>query len=407
MTDTLVQTHPKEPIVLGRPARWNVVVRFGELALKKGNRRWFMQKLRGNVERALSGLPVSDITIRPNRCFIRVDDVSAWPEIRQRLSRVTGVKHFSLALVVPPDIEAIKEAYTILAPERPESFRVKARRGDKHFPLKSPEIANEIGQWIKDRTGARVDLTNAELTFGVDVQKEGVFTYVNQVDGPGGLPVGTAEGKVMVLLSGGIDSPVAAYRLLKRGCKVELVHFTSYPFVDRSSWDKCRTIAQHLAKYQYEVYLHVVPLGEVQQRIVVAVPAKYRILMYRRMMFRIAERLAERFRSMALVTGESLGQVGSQTLSNMTSVERAVTIPVLRPLIGEDKLEIVDDAQRLGTYETSIEPDMDCCQYLVPQKVATTSTPDELSKIESAFDVEELVELALAGEETEVFRWPE
>jgi thiamine biosynthesis protein ThiI len=394
--------------VLGQPARWNVVVRFGELALKKGNRRWFMQKLRGNVERTLAGLPVSDITIRPNRCFVRVDDVSAWLEIRERLARVPGVKHFSLALVVRPDMEAIKEAYTILAPaEPPESFRVKVQRGDKKFPLRSPEIAVEIGQWIKDRTGARVDLRNGELTFGIDVQKEGVFTYVEQVQGPGGLPVGTAEGKVLVLLSGGIDSPVAAYRLLRRGCKVELVHFTSYPFVDRSSWDKCRTLAQHLAKYQYETRLHVIPLGEVQQRIVVAVPPKYRILMYRRMMLRVAERLAEKYRCQALVTGESLGQVGSQTLSNLTSVERVVTIPVLRPLIGMDKLEIVDEAQRLGTYETSIEADMDCCQYLVPPSVATKSTPNELADVESAFEVEELVGLALAGEETEVFRWPE
>lgn len=406
MTQTLTYSHPQEPVVLGRPARWNVVVRFGELALKKGNKRWFMQKLRGNVEKSLSGLPVSDITIRPNRCFVRVDDVSAWPDIRERLARVAGVKHFSLALVVPPEMEAIKEAYAILAPENPESFKVKAQRGDKTFPLRSPEIANEIGQWIKDRTGARVDLRNAELTFGVDVQKEGVFTYIEQVDGPGGLPIGTAEGKVLVLLSGGIDSPVAAYRLVKRGCVVELVHYTSYPFVDRSSWDKCRTLAQHLAQYQFEMRLHVVPLGEVQQRIVVAVPPRYRILMYRRMMLRIAERLAERFRAMALVTGESLGQVGSQTLSNMTSVERAVTIPVLRPLIGSDKHEIVEEAQGLGTYETSIEQDMDCCQYLVPPKVATTSTPAELVEVESGFDVEELVHLALAGIETEVFKWP-
>jgi thiamine biosynthesis protein ThiI len=366
-----------------------------------------MQKLRSNVERTLTGLPVSDITIRPNRCFVQVYDVSAWPEISGRLANVPGVNHFSLALVVPPDIEAIKEAYTILAPKDPKSFRVRAQRGDKRFPLTSQEIETDVGQWIKDRTGARVDLTNAELTFGVDVQKEGVFTFVEQIDGPGGLPVGTAEGKVVVLLSGGIDSPVAAYRLLKRGCKVELVHFTSYPLVDMSSWDKCRTLAQVLAKYQYEVTLRVVPLGEVQQRIVIGVPSRYRILMYRRMMLRIGERIAKSHHCQAIVTGEALGQVGSQTLTNLVSVEGAIETPVLRPLIGLDKHEIINEARHLGTYETSIEPDMDCCQYLMPPKVATSSTPEELAEVESNLDIEELVELAMGGISNETFCWPD
>ena len=407
MSETITISHPQEPVVLGRTARWHIVVRFGEIALKKGNKRWFMQRLRENVKRTLTGLPVSDITIRPNRCFVQVDDVSAWPEISERLANVPGVKHFSLALVVKPDIEAIKEAYVILAPEDPKSFRVRARRGDKQFPLHSKEIENIVGQWIKDRTGARVDLSNGDLTFGVDVQKEGAFTFVEQIDGPGGLPVGTAAGKVVVLLSGGIDSPVAAYRLLKRGCKVELVHFTSYPLVDMSSWDKCRTLAQVLAKYQYEVNLHIVPLGEVQQRIVVAVPARYRILMYRRMMLRIGERLSRKLRCQAIVTGEALGQVGSQTLTNLVSIESAIETPVLRPLIGLDKHEIIDEARHLGTYETSIEPDMDCCQYLMPPKVATSSSPEELAEVEGDLDIEELVGMALDGVSVEGFRWPD
>ena len=398
---------PQEPMVLGRTARWHIVVRFGEISLKKGNKPWFMQRLRDNIERTLTGLPVSDITIRPNRCFVQVDDVSAWPEISERLARVPGVKHFSLSLVVPPDVEAIKEAYAILAPEDPKSFRVRAQRGNKKFPLRSQEIEVEVGQWIKDRTGARVDLTNAELTFGVDVQKEGIFTFVEQINGAGGLPVGTAQGKVVVLLSGGIDSPVAAYRLLKRGCRLELVHFTSYPFVDRSSWDKCRTLAEVLAKYQYDVKLHVVPLGEVQQRIVVAVPARYRILMYRRMMLRIGERIAGTTRCQAIVTGESLGQVGSQTLTNLVSVEDAIETPVLRPLIGLDKHEIIDEAQKLGTYETSIEPDMDCCQYMMPTKVATSSSPRELAELEGDLDIEELMGLAMDGISVETFHWPD
>jgi thiamine biosynthesis protein ThiI len=394
------------PQVSGRAARWRVIVRFGEIALKKGNRGWFMRRLRANVERALRGLPVSNITIRPNRCFVDVHDVTAWEEIRSRLSRVFGVTGFSLALEIPRDLEAMKEAYDLLVPEAPASFRVRAKRGDKRFPLTSQDIERELGRWILERTGAKVDLEHAELTYGVEVQQEAAFCFVERDRGPGGLPVGTA-GKVAVLLSGGIDSPVAAYRMMKRGCEVVFVHFTSFPFTDASSWDKSRVLIRTLTGYQYRSKLYAVPLGEVQQRIVVAVPAQYRILMYRRMMLRIAEEIARREGCQALVTGESIGQVGSQTLSNMTSIETAVEMTVLRPLIGMDKQEIITEARHVGTYETSIEPDMDCCQFLVPPRVATHSTPEKLAEMEQGFDVDELERMGVEGAEVEEFEWPE
>jgi thiamine biosynthesis protein ThiI len=391
---------------MGRPAGWRVIVRFSEIALKKGNRRWFMQRLRHNVEHALKGLPVWDVRIRPNRCFVRVGDINAWAEIRERLRTVPGIKTFSLALEIPTDIEAMKQAFSLLAPkELPQTFRVRAKRGDKRFPMKSPEVESVLGQWIRETTGMKVDLREAELTFGIEVQKEGTFAFVNQEEGVAGLPVGTA-GRVAVLLSGGIDSPVAAYRMLRRGCQVELVHFTSFPFTDRSSWDKCRALAEILTRYQFQTRLHIVPLGEAQQRIVVATPPRYRVLMYRRLMLRIAEEIATRQRCQALVTGESIGQVGSQTLSNITSVEKAVEMTVLRPLIGMDKQEITEEATRIGTYHVSIEPDMDCCQYLVPKRVATESTPEELAEVERAFDVEELKRVALEATQVEEFRWP-
>lgn len=406
MTTQKLQSPLNDVRVLGQPARWRVIVRFGEIALKKGNRRWFMQRLRDNVRHALAGLPVSDVTIRPNRCFALVHDVAAWEEIRQRLSRVFGVIGFSLALEIPPSLEAMKEAYDLLVQDVPTTFRVRVKRGDKRFPMNSQEIEREIGRWIQERTGAKVDLVRGELTFGIEIQREGAFAFVERDSGPGGLPVGTSS-RVAALLSGGIDSPVAAYRMMRRGCPAELVHFTSFPFTDASSWDKCRTLARLLTLYQYDTKLHVVPLGEVQQRIVVAVPARYRILIYRRMMLRIAQEIARRERCEALVTGESLGQVGSQTLPNLLSLEKAVEMPVLRPLIASDKLEITREAQAIGTYDTSIEPDMDCCQYMVPPKVATSSTPEELSKIEEALDIEELVGMALEKTQMERFRWPE
>lgn len=387
------------------PLRWAVVVRFGEVALKKGHRQLFMGALRRNIERSLEGLPVERVSIRPNRCFVWLADVSAWPEVRRRLAHVFGIVGYALCLRVPPSLEAAKEAYGLLVPSPPASFAVRAHRGDKGFPLTSQEIERELGAYIKGVTGARVDLTQPELTFYVEVQPEGIFCTTQQIPGPGGLPVGTG-GRVACLLSGGIDSPVASYRMTKRGCQAVFVHFTSFPFTDASSWDKCRELVRLLARYLLEARLYVVKLGEVQRRIVVAVPPQYRILMYRRMMLRIAEAIARQEGCKALVTGESLGQVGSQTLDNLVAVQEATTMPVLRPLIGMDKQEIIAEARRIGTYEVSILPDMDCCQFLVPPRVATTSTPERLRELESRVDVPALVEMALKEMEVEEFRWP-
>jgi len=296
-------------------------------------------------------------------------------------------------------------AYHLLVPWAPESFAVRVRRADKTFPLTSQEVERVVGAYIQGHTGAKVDLTTPKLTYYVEIQPEGAFCSIERVSGLGGLPVGTG-GKVASLLSGGIDSPVASYRMMKRGCQVVFVHFTSYPFTDASSWDKCRSLVSLLTRFQQESKLYVVLLGEVQRRIAVSVPSRFRILIYRRMMLRIAEAIAQREGCLALVTGESLGQVGSQTLANLFSVQRVATLPVLRPLIGMDKQEIIAQARAIGTYDISIEPDMDCCQYLVPPKVATASTPELLAKAEAALDVPALVQMALNTVHVEEFRWP-
>jgi thiamine biosynthesis protein ThiI len=392
------------PLLAGEPARWAVLVRFGEVALKKGHRQLFLGALRRHIERALAGLAVERVAIRPNRCFVWLADASAWPQVRERLGYVFGVVGYALCLRVT-SLAAAREAYHLLVPEVPGSFAVRAHRGDKSFPLTSQEIERELGAYIKEATGARVDLTQPQLTYYLEVQPEGIFCSAQQLPGPGGLPVGTG-GRVACLLSGGIDSPVASYRMLKRGCQAVFVHFTSFPFTDASSWDKCRELVGLLTRYQLESRLYAVRLGEVQRRVVVAVPPRFRILMYRRLMLRIAEAIARREGCKALVTGESLGQVGSQTLDNLVAVQEAATMPVLRPLIGLDKQEIIAEARRIGTYEVSILPDMDCCQFLVPPQVATTSTPQRLRQLEAALDVPALVEMALAETEVEEFRWP-
>lgn len=391
--------------VRGERAPWVVLVRFGELSLKKGHLRLFLGVLRRNIRGALRGLPISRVDIRPHRCFVWLEDIAAWPEVKRRLSYVFGIVGYAPCLRVPTTIEAMEGAYHLLVPWAPESFAVRVRRADKTFPLTSQEVERVVGAYIQGHTGAKVDLTTPKLTYYVEIQPEGAFCSIERVSGLGGLPVGTG-GKVASLLSGGIDSPVASYRMMKRGCQVVFVHFTSYPFTDASSWDKCRSLVSLLTRFQQESKLYVVLLGEVQRRIAVSVPPRFRILIYRRMMLRIAEAIAQREGCLALVTGESLGQVGSQTLANLFSVQRVATLPVLRPLIGMDKQEIIAQARAIGTYDISIEPDMDCCQYLVPPKVATASTPELLAKAEAALDIPALVQMALNTVHVEEFRWP-
>ncbi|MDZ7729529.1 MAG: tRNA uracil 4-sulfurtransferase ThiI [Dehalococcoidia bacterium] len=387
------------------PGTWWVVIRFGEIALKKGNRPYFFRVVRENIDRALTGLPVSGARVRPNRGFVRVYDPEAWPAISERLATVFGIQGYSLAKAAPREMDAFEAGFFQLVDGTPETFGIRASRGDKSFHMTSNQIERELGARVQARIDAQVDLDNPDVRFHVEIQPESAFLYVSRDTGRGGLPVGTA-GRVVVLLSGGIDSPVAAHQMIKRGCTAEFVHFSSFPFTDSSSQEKARELVNLLTPYQFESRLHIVPFGQVQQRLIVSAPAKYRILLYRRMMLRIAERMGQQLECDALVTGESLGQVGSQTMTNIATVDNAVEAAVLRPLVGYDKREIMSVARRIGTYETSIQPDMDCCQYLVPDKVKTHSTPEELDEIQADLPIDELIDMALQDVTVEEFRWP-
>jgi thiamine biosynthesis protein ThiI len=278
------------------------------------------------------------------------------------VSRVFGIANFGRAGHAPADVGALTDAILAdLAGQTPSSFRVTAKRADKRFPLTSPQIEREIGGRIKMATGWPVRLSAPELTVTVEILPGDAFYSVGRERGPGGLPTGVS-GHVMCLLSGGIDSPVAAFRMMKRGCRVRFVHFHSYPILSRTSQEKTREIVAGLTRYQLVSRLYLVAFGDIQRQVVLSVPATLRVGMYRRLMMRIAERLARRSKAPALVTGESLGQVASQTLDNMVVIEGATSLPVLRPLVGMDKQEITAEAQRIGTYEVSIIPDEDCCQ---------------------------------------------
>jgi thiamine biosynthesis protein ThiI len=285
------------------------------------------------------------------------------------------------------------------------SFRISARRAFKTYPLTSVELNRELGTFVVERSGARVDLHHAELEIHVEVLPAETFVYVNRVAGPGGLPVG-ASGTVVALLSGGIDSPVAAWRMIKRGCRVVFVHFHSVPYLPDISQGKARALVERLTEWQYASRLFLVPFGEIQREIVLSVPGPARVVVYRRMMIRIAEALARQVGAPALVTGESLGQVASQTLANIARIDEVATMPVFRPLIGTDKIEITTEAQRLGTFEISIEPDADCCTLFTPKHPLTRMSEETTRGVEAALDVPRLVELGISGTTLASFSFP-
>jgi thiamine biosynthesis protein ThiI len=250
-----------------------------------------------------------------------------------------------------------------------------------------------------------VDLTRPELTVFVEILPGEAYVYFEKVPGPGGLPVGIG-GRVVVLLSGGIDSPVAAYRVMKRGCPVTFVHFHSYPFVEKTSQEKADALAAHLTQFQYASRLYVVPFGEIQREVVLSVPPPYRVVVYRRLMARIAEQVAQKEGALALATGESLGQVASQTLENLVVIEEAVRLPILRPLIGMDKEEIAAAARAIGTFETSIIPDQDCCTLFTPKHPVVRSTVEEIRRVEGRLDLSALVAGGLARAAVQEYAFP-
>ncbi|MEC8856688.1 MAG: tRNA uracil 4-sulfurtransferase ThiI, partial [Chloroflexota bacterium] len=279
-------------------------------------------------------------------------------------------------------------------------------RADKRFPLNSPEVNRDLGTFVKDLTGAQVKLKDPEISIYLDIQPKGFLVYFDEVKAHGGLPVGVS-GKVAVMLSGGIDSPVAAWQMMKRGCQAMFVHFHSYPLVDRTSMEKAADLVEHLTKHQYESNLFMAPLGEIQKQIILSCPPSYRVVLYRRFMVRITEALARKNRAKAIITGESCGQVASQTLENIAVVDQVAGMPILRPLIGHNKEEIIDMAQDVGTFTTSILPDQDCCTLFVPKHPETKAVLDTVLRLEELLSVDEMVREAVQNTERRHFASPE
>lgn len=387
----------------------SVIIHYQEIALKGRNRPWFIERLVANLRTATADLDVVRVRALMGRLELVLGPDADWEEVKRRIMSTFGVANFARAQRAARPIDELTTSISDELASRSDldvkSFRITARRADKTYGLTSPEIEREVGGRIQAARGWEVDLDDPDLVIRIEILRTEAYFSLDKYPGPGGLPSGTS-GHVMSLLSGGIDSPVAAYRLMKRGCRVRFVHFHSYPLLSHASVDKVRELTQLLTSYQHTSRLYLVAFGDIQRQIVLSAPPPLRVVLYRRLMMRIAERLAKRCRARALVTGEAVGQVASQTVENLAVINAAVTLPVLRPLIGSDKDEISNEARKLGSYPVSIIPDEDCCQLFTPRNPATRARVDQVESAEAGFPVDEMVSDAVDAAEVENFIFP-
>ena len=385
----------------------SIVVHYQEIALKGKNRPWFLSRLVRHLRAALADLDIEAVRSLMGRIEVVLGPTADREAVGERLRRIFGIANFSFAGHAPIDLDAITAAILDDLGDRTcRSFRVTVKRADKRFPMTSPQVEREIGGRVKSARGWAVNLGDPELTIRVELLTSDAFYSFGKEKGPGGLPVGTA-GRVACLLSGGIDSPVAAHRMMKRGCAVTFIHFHGYPILSRASQDKARELAGLLTTWQLRSRLYLVAFGDIQQQVVLSVPGPMRVIVYRRLMLRITERIARARRALALVTGEVVGQVASQTLENLAVIGDVAALPVLRPLVGMDKEEITAEAIRLGTYPVSIIPDQDCCTLFTPRNPLTRARLADIEAAERALSIDEMVERAAGEAAVEDFAFPQ
>lgn len=385
----------------GDPGPRYLVGRYHEIGLKGRNRWRFVEELKRNLRSLFADYRLAAVRGEGRRLMVKLPDELPDEVLCTRAAWLFGLQNFSLSRRVPLTMEAIVgEAIAAARRDRgtARTFRVSTRRTEKRFALDSMAIDRVVGAAIAGDSGLAVDLENPDLVVAIEILPDGAYLSAGKLPGAGGLPVGVT-GRGVVLLSGGIDSPVAAYRMMRRGLRVDFVHFHSYPLVSAASREKACDLAAHLTRYEARSTLMLVPFAEVQRAIVARAPRPLRVVLYRRFMVRIASALAEPIGAQVLVTGESLGQVASQTLENMTVIEQAASLPMIRPLVGMDKNEIINEARRLGTFETSILPDQDCCSLFVPAHPETRARLDQVIAAEAPFDIAQMVRDAVSKTE--------
>lgn len=383
-----------------------VICHYSEIGLKGKNRKFFEEKLIENIKKALGRAFYKKVSRISGRILVEIGEGADKKEIKDKLRLIFGIAYFALAQDCKQNIEAIKQkAVEMLQGQEFETFKISTQRSEKKFPLTSQQVNEQVGTYILERSersevpckqgasllpGLRVDLEKPDITLFIEIVEKYAFLYTEKIAGLGGLPVGVS-GKAVSLLSGGIDSPVASFYAQKRGIKLIFVHFHALPYVNRASIDKVKKIIKVLNKYQFTSTLYLVPFSDIQKEILLKTKAKLRVVLYRRFMLRIAGVIAQKEKARALVTGESVGQVASQTLENITAIEEAVGLPVLRPLICQDKQEIIEKAKQISTFEISILPHQDCCARFLPKHPATKSNLREVKSEEAKLDVAKLI----------------
>jgi thiamine biosynthesis protein ThiI len=380
----------------------HILIRFGEMSTKGKNRKRFVYRLKRNIEKKLRDFKKIEIEQTRDRLYIRLNGESH-ENIIEQLKHVFGIQSFSLAMRTENDLEKIKEAALAAIKELPyegKTFKVTAKRAYKQFPVGSNELNYEIGSYILRNTeNLTVNVHEPDIDVRVEVRQGGTDITCKDIPGAGGLPVGTS-GKAMLMLSGGIDSPVAGYLAMKRGLEIEAVHFFSPPFTSERAKQKVIDLVKKLTEYSGKIKLHIVPFTEIQQTIQKQVPDGYSLISTRRMMLRITDALRKKHNGLAIVTGESLGQVASQTLESMATINDVTTTPILRPLVAMDKTEIIEIAKKIDTFDISVRPYEDCCTIFTPSAPKTRPKKEKAAHYESFVDFESLINEAVNKTET-------
>ncbi|MFA5358924.1 MAG: tRNA uracil 4-sulfurtransferase ThiI [Patescibacteria group bacterium] len=375
------------------------IIHYNEIALKGGNRDYFEKKLITNIKRSLT--EVGDVKIKKlyGRILVLFGGEINGEVIARKLSQIFGIANYGSVFISDVSLKLGKDVIEPLAKEiiilikdkQFENFAVTVKRGDKKFPLHSPQVEKEIGGYIYEQMQRekRVKLKNPELEIFIEIVEKDIFIYFDKISGAGGLPAGSS-GRGLCLISSGFDSPVAAYKMARRGVIVDFLHFHSYPHTSRASLDNVKRIVEVLNSYQYDGRLFTSAFGDFQKKVVMSAPAKLRVVLYRRMMLRVAQELARKLKIKILITGDSVGQVASQTIDNITAVSAAVDMPILRPLCGDDKQDIVNLAVKIGTHDISAQPYDDCCSMFVPPNPETHARIAEVEAAEKGLEIEKL-----------------
>lgn len=370
------------------------LIHYGELGTKGGNRRLFIKELAKNIRHSIKGFPYASLTYDHDHAYVEIGDEDE-QLLLKRLMDVSGIQKISLVKKCERDFDAVLEnALSLIKEETGKTFKVITKRADKLYPLDSMEISRKVGGYILKNTTLEVDVHDPDIALHIDLRKDFAYLYAHSYPGAGGYPLGM-NGKVMMMLSGGIDSPVASYLLLRRGIRIECIHFAAPPYTSDAVLDKLKDILKVLSHYQSEIKLHIVPFTKLQLAIYQNCDEPYCITIMRRMMYRIATKLAKKCHCLGVANGESIGQVASQTLDSMITINDVTNFPIIRPLACEDKLTSIELAKKIGTYDISIRPYEDCCTIFKPKKPKTKPKISECEYFEKKWDFEAMIDKAL------------